>query len=40
MGHREDECAPLLGKKREPELDFTFKILSQPACSLESQSLR
>lgn len=39
MGLREDGCAPLLGKKHGPGLDFTFKILAQPACSLKSQSL-
>ena len=39
MGLREDGCAPLLDKKHRPGLDSTFKILAQPACSLQSQSL-
>jgi len=36
MGLREDACAPLLAKKHGPGLDFTSKILAQPASSLES----
>lgn len=39
MGLREDGCAPILGTKHGPGLAFTFKILAQPACSLDSQCL-